>query len=609
MAKYEIESYDIVSILNYIKNGEMAVPEIQRPFVWKPKKVRDLIDSLYNGYPVGYLIIWQNPNIKLKNGTLSTGKKILIDGQQRVSALMAALLGYEVLDSDFKQRNIKIAFNPLANEDEEIFEVQTPVHINSKKWIEDISIFFKDNFNSFDFINDYIKNNKDVDTSILSSSINRIVSLKTSRIGVIALSPNLEIDEVTEIFVRINSQGKSLNEADFVMSKIASDLNNNGSNLRKAIDYFCHLLIDSSVYDKIKKNDKEFAKTKYFEKIEWLTSTSFKKVYLPNYNDMLRVSFMHIFKRGKLSDLVSLLSGRDFKTKTFKEEIAKESFDNLHKGITNFIDENLFNEFLLIIETAGFLSNKLINSKITLDFSYTLFLILKKDNKQKFSKPEIEKYIKKWYILSTLTSRYISSPESQMDRDIRSIDEKGFIKFFNDIEKSELSDNFWSVTLPQRLETSAINSPYFNVFLASQIYLDDCELFSNDIKIKKLIELGKIGEIHHVFPKQYLIDNGINDTAKYNQVANFTCIDKNINKIIGKKSPQIYFSEVKNSCVNNKAINKFSSIDTRDKLIKNLEQNCIPETIFDMTYKDYDTFLIERRKLMANKIKLYYNSL
>lgn len=82
MAKYQIESYDIVSILNYIKNGEMAVPEIQRPFVWKAKKVRDLIDSLYNGYPVGYLIIWQNPNIKLKDGTLSTGKKYLLTGSK-----------------------------------------------------------------------------------------------------------------------------------------------------------------------------------------------------------------------------------------------------------------------------------------------------------------------------------------------------------------------------------------------------------------------------------------------------------------------------------------------------------------------------------------------
>lgn len=603
MAKYEIESYDIVSILNYIKNGEMAVPEIQRPFVWKAKKVRDLIDSLYNGYPVGYLIIWQNPNIKLKDGTLSIGKKILIDGQQRVATLMAALLGYEVLDSNFKQKNIKIAFNPLAKEDEEKFEVQTPVHINSKQWVEDISIFFKNDFSSFNFINDYMKNNPSVNTTTLPSNIDKIVNLKNSRIGVISLSTNLEIDEVTEIFVRINSKGKSLNEADFVMSKIASDLNNNGSNLRKSIDYFCHLLIDSSVYDKIKKNDKEFAKTKYFEKIKWLTSSHSKKVYLPNYNDMLRISFMHIFKRGKLADLVSLLSGRDFKTRTFKDEIVKESFDKLHKGITNFIDENLFNEFLLIIETAGFLSNKLINSKITLDFSYTLFLILKKDNKQKFSKTKIEKYIKKWYILSTLTSRYISSPESQMDRDIRSIEDKGFINFFNDIEKSELSDNFWSVTLPQLLETSAVNSPYFNVFLASQIYLDDCELFSNDIKIKKLIELGKIGEIHHIFPKQYLIDNDIKDASKYNQVANFTCIDKNINKIIGKKCPQEYFSEVKKSCDNNKSISKFSSIDTIDKLIKNLEQNCIPNIIFDMTYKDYDTFLIERRKLMANKIK------
>lgn len=609
MAKYQIESYDIVSILNYIKNGEMAVPEIQRPFVWKAKKVRDLIDSLYNGYPVGYLIIWQNPNIKLKDGTLSTGKKILIDGQQRVSSLMVALLGYEVLDSDFKQRNIKIAFNPLYKEDEEKFEVQTPVHINSKQWVEDISIFFENNFDSFKFIEDYIKDNKNVDTKTLSLNIQKIVNIKNSRIGVIVLSQDLEIDEVTEIFVRINSKGKSLNEADFVMSKIASDLNNNGSNLRKAIDYFCHLLIDSSVYDKIKKNDKEFAKTNYFEKIKWLTSTSLKKVYLPNYNDMLRVSFMHIFKRGKLSDLVSLLSGRDFKTKTFKEEIVIESFYNLHKGISNFIDENLFNEFLLIIETAGFLSNKLINSKITLDFSYTLFLILKKYNKQKFSKTEIEKYIKKWYVLSTLTSRYISSPESKMDRDIRNIDEKGFINFFNDIEKSELSNNFWSVTLPQRLETSAVNSPYFNVFLASQIYLDDCELFSNDIKIKKLIELGKIGEIHHIFPKQYLIDSGISDASKYNQVANFTCIDKNINKIIGKRCPQEYFSEVKECCNNNKAINKFSSIDTIDKFNKNLEQNCIPNRIFELTFKDYDIFLLERRKLMANKIKLYYNSL
>ena len=188
MAKYQIESYDIVSILNYIKNGEMAVPEIQRPFVWKAKKVRDLIDSLYNGYPVGYLIIWQNPNIKLKDGTLSTGKKILIDGQQRVSSLMVALLGYEVLDSDFKQRNIKIAFNPLYKEDEEKFEVQTPVHINSKQWVEDISIFFENNFDSFKFIEDYIKDNKNVDTKTLSLNIQKIVNIKNSRIGVIVLS-------------------------------------------------------------------------------------------------------------------------------------------------------------------------------------------------------------------------------------------------------------------------------------------------------------------------------------------------------------------------------------------------------------------------------------
>jgi len=95
--KYSVNQHLIETILVWVKSGEVAIPEIQRPFVWDAVQVRDLMDSLYQGYPVGYLIAWRNPNVRLKDGTRSEGKKILIDGQQRVAALMAAVLGYPVL--------------------------------------------------------------------------------------------------------------------------------------------------------------------------------------------------------------------------------------------------------------------------------------------------------------------------------------------------------------------------------------------------------------------------------------------------------------------------------------------------------------------------------
>ena len=141
--KYSIEQKTVENILGIIRNGEVAIPEIQRPFVWKGSQVRDLIDSLYNGYPAGYLIIWQNPNVKLKDGSTSAGKKILIDGQQRVTAMMTAIDGREVLLDDYSTKQIKIAFNPWAIEGEPMFEVQTPVQIKYNKTIPYISVLFK----------------------------------------------------------------------------------------------------------------------------------------------------------------------------------------------------------------------------------------------------------------------------------------------------------------------------------------------------------------------------------------------------------------------------------------------------------------------------------
>ena len=156
MARYSVNNYTVETLLASIKSGGIAIPEMQRPFVWDGSKVRDLIDSLYKGFPVGYIIVWQNPDVKLKDGTVSVGKQVLIDGQQRITAMAAAIVGNEVLDDHYKWRRIAIAFNPL----EEKFEVSNNAIRNSSKWIPDIAPVLEPAFDTFSFVMEYCQKNE-----------------------------------------------------------------------------------------------------------------------------------------------------------------------------------------------------------------------------------------------------------------------------------------------------------------------------------------------------------------------------------------------------------------------------------------------------------------
>ncbi|MDL2228172.1 DUF262 domain-containing protein [Odoribacter sp. OttesenSCG-928-L07] len=599
--KYNASNIAIEQILNFIKSGEIAIPEIQRPFVWKPKQVRDLIDSLYTGYPTGYLIISQSPNMKLKDGTLSEGKKIMIDGQQRVTALMTSIMGMEVINSDFEKKRIKISFNPLAVDDEEIFKVQDNAILKDKKWIADIADVFNSDFKRGSFVSNYCEVNAEMDSDRLHDILDNLIGIKNRQIGVITLDRELTIDEVTEIFIRINSQGAKLNQSDFAMSKIAANVKYGGNVLRKAIDYFSHLAVQPDWYSEMSK-DKDFMETEFAPKIKWLKDDK-DDIFDPSYGDILRVAFMHKFGRGKMKDLVSLLGGRDFETRDYKEEIAETSFAKLTEGVLNFMNEFSFTNFVLAIKSAGFISSKLINSQMTLDFAYTLYLILNKNNQ--IDKTQIKHYVSKWYVFSTLTSRYITSPETVMDMDIRRIAEKGFLEYFKEMEDANLSDTFWEIGLVQDLETSAINSPFFNVFLASQVHGSDNSLLMNGTKVRDLITT--MGDVHHIFPKRYLQKSGIMEKSKYNQIANYTYLDTQTNISVGEKAPNDYFKTVFEQTETKEL--KYGNITDVDLLKENLRVNCIPENISSMNVENYEDFLLERRKLMANKIKEYYKSL
>ena len=599
--KFTLMQYSVNAILGLIEAEDFVIPEIQRPFVWKRSQVRDLIDSLYNGYPTGYIITWKNPDVKTKDGGKANGKKVLIDGQQRITALMAAISGKEVLDDDFNKERIKIAFNPLANDETKRFAVQDASHLKDKKWIPDISILFSTGFKQRAFENEYAKNNPDVDLDELSEVLTKLKSIANRQIGVIELDATLDIDEVTEIFIRINSKGTSLSQSDFVMSKMAADSVHNGSLMRKTVDYFCHLTVKPDFYSHL-VNDEEFQNSKYADKIKWLAN-DYDDIYAPDYGEMLRVSFMHQFKRGKLADLVSLLSGRDFVTKEFRDDIVEESYKKLDDGIMNFINKYNFSQFIMAIKGAGFVSGKLLNSKMTVDFAYTLYLMLLAD--PQIPNAQIKRYVQKWFVLSTLTSRYIGSPETQMDRDMRNIAEKGFLQFLSEVEASSLSETFWNVTLPQNLETSSVNSPAFNIFLAAQINQNCNSLLMRGTKVNDLITVS--GDVHHIFPKEYLKKNGVTTKTKYNQVANYIYLDTQVNKAISDDAPAVYFSKVKEQCATKNIV--LGNIAEEKLLYENLADNCIPDNIFEMRIDDYDVFLQERRKLMSRLIQRYYEGL
>jgi len=603
--KYNTYPLSISAILGLIEANDIAIPEIQRPFVWKKTQVRDLMDSLYRGYPTGYLIIWKNPNIKLKDGTISSGKKVLIDGQQRVTALMTAIAGRAIINSDYKEDRIKIAFDPVAaisgDDEAELFQVQDFSHLKSRRWIPDIAEIFKPGFSSFKFITDYCNDNDQVSNDQLESVISKLKAIGNRLIGIIELADSLDIDVVTDIFIRVNSQGTTLNQGDFVMSKIAADEEHGGNTLRKIIDYFSHLSVEPNYFNYIKTHDKTFASTPYLDKLAWLANDN-KTVYDPDCDDVIRVAFMHKLKRAKLADLVSLLSGRDFESREYKEEIMEQTYKDFQSGVLNVISQHNFSQFMIAIKSAGFISPKLVNSNMALDFAYTIYLLLVESGEVSVS--EIKQVVQKWYVLSILTGRYSSSPESAFAKDIKQIGENGVVATLKGIEDANLSDNFWNVALVQDLTNISSINPIYIAYLAAQVYFNDVSLLSTSVSVRELISLG--GDIHHIFPKQYLKEHNF-DRNRYNQEANFAYLDRPVNESIGKMAPKDYFGTAFNQC-STKVI-KCGSITDLDTLQHNLEINCVPQDVIDMDYESYDRFLEERRVLMVAKIKRYYYSL
>lgn len=583
---YHVDNVTIEEILGWIKQGKIGLPEMQRPFVWSTAKVRDLIDSLYNGYPIGYIVTWQNPAVGLKNDSSSNNKEIIIDGQQRLTALKAALSGEKVVSQQYITKRIKISFKPSTGE----FNTLNSAIEKDPLWINDISDIFKSDFNSYSYVTDNAKK-LGMAPEDLGATLQKLLAIRQSEIGDIKLGYNLSIGAVTDIFNRINSKGISLSSADLAMSRLSADTVHGGNNLRKQIEYFVQLLNDPNLLENIVKFDSDFANTKEFDQIKWIAS-EVNPIYKPRYADILHLILATSFKRGKLSDMVSLISGRDFEARNYSEEGMKANYEKMQAGATLVFNKSNFQRYLMILRDMGMRnSGKLgLVGHGVFNFGYILFLYLHRSTN--LSQEKIASYLKRWIIMSALTGRYSGSSETITESDLKMISrDANPINVLDDILDREMNDSFWNGTLPNMLRVQSTQASSWRIFQMSQIYGKDTAWLAKDTSTETV--MLEEGNIHHIFPQAYLRKNGFSK-GDINQIANYVWVTQPKNLEISDKAPKDYLSD--------KNITEFMS-ET------NNNENAIPEEIVDYDFYSYSDFLNQRRHLMAKKMREFYENM
>lgn len=583
---YHVDNVTIEEILGWIKQGKIGLPEMQRPFVWSTAKVRDLIDSLYNGYPIGYIVTWQNPTVGLKNDSSSNNKEIIIDGQQRLTALKAALSGEKVVSQQYITKRIKISFKPSTGE----FNTLNSAIEKDPLWINDISDIFKSDFNSYSYVTDNAKK-LGMAPEDLGATLQKLLAIRQSEIGDIKLGYNLSIGAVTDIFNRINSKGVSLSSADLAMSRLSADTVHGGNNLRKQIEYFVQLLNDPNLLENIVKFDSDFANTKEFGQIKWIAS-EVNPIYKPRYADILHLILATSFKRGKLSDMVSLISGRDFEARNYSEEGMKANYEKMQAGATLVFNKSNFQRYLMILRDMGMRnSGKLgLVGHGVFNFGYILFLYLHRITN--LSQEKIASYLKRWIIMSALTGRYSGSSETITESDLKMISrDANPINVLDEILDREMNDSFWNGTLPNMLRVQSTQASSWRIFQMSQIYGKDTAWLAKDTSTETV--MLEEGNIHHIFPQAYLRKNGFSK-GDINQIANYVWVTQPKNLEISDKAPKDYLSD--------ENIIEFMS-ETNNR------ENAIPEEIVEYDFHNYSDFLNQRRHLMAKKMREFYENM
>lgn len=578
----------VADLLADIKNGRIGLPDLQRPFVWKDSKVRELLDSMMKGYPIGYTMLWESPADYENTNYIGKNEKVfkrpddlVIDGQQRLTALLAAMYGITIKDKDYKERKIRISFAPLKRE----FAVWSQAYERDPEWISEIStVFFADQEHNVSKLRKaYIKtvnesrekNNQleltEDEEDLIEENINDLLNLGIYSLPTLKINDKADEEDVAEIFVRVNSGGQNLTEKNFIETLIA--------------------VYDNEVHDKINKFCAE-------SRIP-ANGTSFNQIIQVDPSHLIRMTIGVGFRRARLRYAYMLLRGKDLKSGEITKSLREENLKIFKNSLDMVTRLNNWHAFMNLFASAGYLKGSLVASSNAVAFSYILYLIGKYD--YKVPSLQLQIIIRKWIFMSTITGFYTGSTESEVEkqfadlRDVHNADE--FVSYLNNVISNRFTDDYFDYSLPSELNSSSATSPAWYGYIAAINVLGTPMLFST-APLSQYFVLGTSGEKnsvdkHHIFPKHYLEEIGYDNDRDRNQIANFTYLDYQTNIDIADDPPTKYVGRYKEKLG-----------EEGYKLA--CEQNALPENFEQLSYPD---FLAKRRSLMAQIVKKAYKKL
>lgn len=567
-------TYSLSKLVEDIEMGEIGLPDIQRPFVWKNNKVRDLFDSMFRGYPVGYLLFWANGGSdghrQIGTDTKQKVSRLLIvDGQQRLTSLFAVLKGIPVVREDFRKERIRIAFRPKDS----LFEVADAATGRDPEYIADISELWAGAVTLNRYVKDFLQRLRghrevsDAEEDEISEAVGRLFNLQEYPFTAMELSASMNEEQVSEVFVRINSKGKSLNQADFVLTLM------------------------SVFWDEGRGEIEEFCRQSRLPSTGG--ASPFNYFFTPDADHLLRVSVAVGFRRARLQYVYLLLRGKDLDTGEFSNAQREKQFAILKEAQAMTLDLQNWHEFFKVLIRAGYRRGDLISSQINLLYCYALFLIGR--NEFGVDLFRLRDVMARWFFMSSLTSRYTSSPESVMEQDLAGIREvqtaEQFVAHLDRITRDALPEDYWAITLPNDLATSSARSPSLFAYYSALNLLDARVLFSK-LKVSELLDpashAGKSSiERHHLFAKNYLKSLGVTETRDTNQIANYALVEWSDNIAISDAAPAKYYP-------------KYAARYSAEEIDRMTYWHALPEGWEQMSYTD---FIQERRKRIAIVIR------
>ena len=578
----------VADLLSDVKNGRIGLPDLQRPFVWKDNKVRELLDSMMKGYPIGYIMLWSSPDnyentdhIGKNEKTFKRPEDLVIDGQQRLTALLAAIYGVTIKDKNYNERTIKISFNPLTRE----FAVWTQAYERNPEWISEISrVFAADQeHNVSKFRKAFIKsanesrekNNENLLTEdeedLIEKNINDLLNLGIYSLPTLKINSKADEQDVADIFVRVNSGGQTLTEKNFIETLIA--------------------VYDNDVHNKIN----QFCAASRVP----ADKTSYNQILFVDPSHLIRMSVGVGFRRARLRYAYMLLRGKNLKTGEITQTVRENNLRIFKNSLDIVTNLNNWHSFMNLFVSAGYLKSSFVASSNAVVFSYVLYLIGKYD--YKVSSVDLQRIICKWIFMSTITGFYTSSTETEVEkqfadlRDVHNANE--FVAYLDSVIKNRFTDDYFTYSLPSELNSSSATSPAWYGYIAALNVLGTPMLFSN-VPLSQYFVTGANGgknsiDKHHIFPKHYLEQIGYNNDRDRNQIANFTYLDYTTNIDISDAPPTEYVARYKDKI-------------GKDAYKLACAQNALPENFELLPYPD---FLAQRRILMAKIVKSAYEKL